>query len=74
MKKMELHGAGNSQIFTCKCGYREKLSAFNERRKKGTGGKAAKQDVQKYLKKQNQVEEPVNNALFEALKKLNLGE
>ena len=72
MKKMELHGEGDGQIFTCKCGYREKLSAFNERRKKGSGGKAAKQDVQKYLKKQNQDEEPVNNALFEALKKLKL--
>lgn len=70
-KKMELHGEGDGQIFTCKCGYREKMSAFNERRKKGSGGKAAKQDVQKYLKQQNQ-EESVNSGLFEALKQLDL--
>ncbi|TQR20771.1 DNA topoisomerase III [Psychrobacillus vulpis] len=71
-KKLELRGEGEGQIFTCKCGYREKLSAFNERRKKSSGGKADKRDVQKYLKKQNQEEEPMNNALAEALKKLNL--
>lgn len=71
-KKLELRGEGEGQIFTCKCGYREKLSAFNERRKKTVGGKADKRDVQKYMKKQNQQEEPVNNALAEALKKLNL--
>lgn len=70
-KKMELHGEGDGQIFTCTCGYREKMSAFNERRKKGSGGKAAKQDVQKYLKQQNQ-EESVNSGLFEALKHLDL--
>lgn len=39
MKKMELHGEGDGQIFTCKCGYREKLSAFNERRKKAPAEK-----------------------------------
>lgn len=71
-KKLELRGEGEGQIFTCKCGYREKLSAFNERRKKTSGGKADKRDVQKYLKKQNKEEEPVNNALAEALKNLKL--
>lgn len=39
---------------------------------KNSGGKVDKRDVQKYLKKQNQEEEPVNTALAEALKKLNL--
>lgn len=71
-KKLELRGEGEGQIFTCKCGYREKLSAFNKRRKTDSGGKADKRDVQKYLKKQDQEEEPMNNALAEALKKLNL--
>ncbi|MEI4768992.1 DNA topoisomerase III [Psychrobacillus sp. FJAT-51614] len=71
-KKLELRGEGEGQIFTCKCGYREKLSAFNERRKKTSGGKADKRDVQKYLKQQNKEEEPVNNALAEALKNLKL--
>ena len=27
-KKLELRGEGDGQIFACKCGYREKLSAF----------------------------------------------
>ncbi len=33
-KRLELRGQGEGQIFTCSCGYREKLSTFNERRKK----------------------------------------
>lgn len=68
-KKLELRGEGDGQIFVCKCGYREKLSAFEARRKKEGGGKVDKRSVQKYLKQQNN-EEPVNNALAEALKGL----
>ena len=33
-KKLELRGEGAGQIFACKCGYREKLSTFQERRKR----------------------------------------
>ncbi len=34
-KRLELRGGqGEGQIFTCVCGYREKLSTFNERKKK----------------------------------------
>lgn len=68
-KKLELRGEGDGQIFVCKCGYREKLSAFEARRKKEGGGKVDKRTVQKYLKQQEK-EEPVNNALAEALKGL----
>ncbi|NRD78111.1 DNA topoisomerase III [Bacillus sp. BRMEA1] len=68
-KKLELRGEGEGQIFVCKCGYREKLSTFQERRKKESSGKVDKRTVQKYLKQQNN-EEPVNNALAEALKGL----
>ncbi|PFA50304.1 DNA topoisomerase III [Bacillus anthracis] len=67
-KKLELRGEGAGQIFACKCGYREKLSTFQERRKKESGNKADKRDVQKYMKQQNKEEEPLNNALAEALK------
>lgn len=70
-KKLELRGEGEGQIFVCKCGHREKLSSFQERRKKNQTGKADKRDVQKYMKKQKQ-EEPINNALAEALSKLKL--
>ncbi|PEQ91174.1 DNA topoisomerase III [Bacillus cereus] len=69
-KKLELRGEGAGQIFACKCGYREKLSTFQERRKKESGNKADKRDVQKYMKQQNKEEEPLNNPFAEALKGL----
>ena len=40
------------------------------RRKKESGGKVDKRTVQKYLKNQQKEEEPLNNALAEALKGL----
>ncbi|MEH6994425.1 DNA topoisomerase III [Neobacillus drentensis] len=67
-KKMELRGEGNGQIFACTCGYREKLSAFEARRKKETGGKVDKRSVQKYLKQQEKEVEPINNAFADLLK------
>ncbi|MBD8067351.1 DNA topoisomerase III [Bacillus sp. PS06] len=72
-KKLELRGQGEGQMFACKCGHREKLSTFNERRKKDANKKVSKSDVAKYMKKQtNQEEEPFNPALAEALAKLKL--
>jgi len=69
-KKLELRGEGEGQIFACKCGHREKLSAFQARREKDSRGKVDKRTVQKYLKNQQKNEEPLNNALAEALKGL----
>jgi DNA topoisomerase-3 len=71
-KKLELRGEGDGQIFACMCGYREKLSSFEQRKKKDNN-KASKQDVSKYLKNQNKNkkdEEPFNNPFAEALAKL----
>ncbi len=71
-KKLELHGEGEGQIFVCSCGYREKLSAFNERRKKEDVN-VSKRDVANYLRNQNKAkEEPMNTALADALAKLKL--
>ncbi|KIL72164.1 DNA topoisomerase III [Pseudobacillus badius] len=70
-KKLELRGEGEGQIFVCKCGYREKMSAFQKRRKQQSGNKATKQDVNQYLKKQSK-DEPINTALADALAKLKL--
>jgi DNA topoisomerase-3 len=67
-KKMELRGGGKGQIFACKCGYREKLSSFEARRKKEGSGKMDKRSVQKYLKKQEKEAEPINNPFAELLK------
>lgn len=71
-KKLELHGQGDGQIFVCKCGYREKLSAFEARRKKEGGGKVDKRSVQKYMKQQEKEAEPINNAFADLLKGLKL--
>ena len=62
-KKMELRGEGDNQMFACTCGYREKLSAFKERRASAGAGK---RDVQNYLQNQKK-EEPKNNAMADAL-------
>lgn len=71
-KKLELRGEGEGQIFTCRCGYREKLSAFNERKNKESN-KVSKKDVSKYLKKQKEASnESINSALADALAKLKL--
>ncbi|WP_445505702.1 DNA topoisomerase III [Niallia sp. 03091] len=67
-KKMELRGEGTGQIFACKCGYREKMSAFEARRKKESGGKVDKRTVQKYMKQQEKEAEPINNAFADLLK------
>ncbi|MDN7241864.1 DNA topoisomerase III [Planococcus sp. N028] len=66
-KKLEMQGEGDGKIFVCKCGHREKLSAF-EKRKKSTQSKATKKDVNQFLKKQD--EPPANTAMADALKKL----
>lgn len=73
-KKLELRGEGEGQIFVCKCGYREKLSAFEARRKKEGSGKVDKRSVQKYMKQQDKEAEPINNAFAELLKGLKLDE
>ena len=71
-KKMELKGKGDAQIFVCRCGHKEKLKAFEERRKKEGAG-VTKKDVARYLNQQKkEAEEPVNNAFAKALAGLNL--
>ncbi|NLN47803.1 MAG: DNA topoisomerase III, partial [Clostridiales bacterium] len=71
-KKLELHGEGEGQIFVCSCGFREKLSSYNERRKKEATN-LSKREVETYLRKQGKgKEEPMNTALADALAKLKL--
>ena len=72
-KKLELRGEGEGRIFVCRCGYREKLSVFEERKKKQGGQKVSKKEVSEYLKKQEKAkDEPINTALADALAKLKL--
>lgn len=71
-KKMEMYGKGETQTFVCSCGYKEKLSAFQNRRKKEGAG-VSKRDVQQYMRKQQkEANEPINNAFAAAFAKLNL--
>jgi DNA topoisomerase-3 len=67
-KKMELRGEGEGRIFTCSCGYREKLSAFAKRKETEKGG-GDKREVQRFLHQQKD-EQPLNTALADALAKL----
>ncbi|MER1987178.1 MAG: DNA topoisomerase III [Solibacillus sp.] len=67
-KKLELRGEGDGQIFVCTCGHREKLSAFEARRKKEGSGKVDKRSVQKFMKEQEKEAEPLNNAFADLLK------
>ncbi|MDD5936022.1 MAG: DNA topoisomerase III [Clostridiales bacterium] len=70
-KKMELRGKGEAQTFFCSCGYKEKLGAFKERRTKEGAG-VSKKDINKYMKKMQAQEEPINSAFADALAKLKL--
>ena len=69
-KKMELRGDGEDKLFFCNCGYREKLSQFNERKAKEKD-KMSKKDVSQFIKKQKkEANEPLNTDLADALSKL----
>ena len=66
-KRMEMFVKGKEETFICACGYKEKLSSFQARRKKEGAG-VNKRDVQKYMKQQQkEAKEPVNNAFAQAL-------
>ncbi|RQD69883.1 MAG: DNA topoisomerase III [Tindallia sp. MSAO_Bac2] len=74
-KKLELRGEGYGRIFVCRCGYREKLSVFEARKKKQGNQKVSKKEVNRYLKEQEKKkDEPINTALADALAKLKLDE
>lgn len=72
-RKMEMYVKGKEETFICStCGYKEKLSSFQQRRAKEGAG-VSKKEVQRYLNKQKkEAQEPVNNAFADALAKLNL--
>ena len=66
-KRMEMIVKGKEETFVCACGYKEKLSSFQARRKKEGAG-VNKRDVQKYLRQQQkEAKEPVNNGFAQAL-------
>ncbi len=69
-KRLELVGEGDSRKFVCSCGYKEKYSSF-QKRKKDENNKMDKKSVSKYLKKLNNDTE-INNPMKDILKDLKL--
>ncbi len=58
-------GQGEGKKFVCRCGYKEKLSSFNKR-KKERRKKGSYKDVKKFMKDKD--DEPFNTALADKLK------
>ena len=65
-KKLELWGEGDKQTFACVCGYREKLSDFQARRRADGAGKS---DVRRYMAQQEQQQSGGSTAMADALAK-----
>ncbi len=64
-KKLEMRGEGDKKAFFCVCGYREKLSDFENRRESSGAGK---RDVEKFLQTQKK-QSTGNSALADQLAK-----
>lgn len=73
-KKLQLRGKGSTAVYSCVCGHRESQEAMDKRFEKHKKGRVSKGDVAKYMKKQQQDDEPFNNPLAEALAKLKLND
>jgi len=67
-KKLELVGEGDGKRFVCACGYKERYSVFQERKKK-ENNKMDKRDVRKFLKNLNKDTE-INNPMKDILSQL----
>jgi DNA topoisomerase-3 len=59
-KKLEIVGEGDGQRLVCKCGYREKLTDFKERKQENQK-QMNKREVQKYLASDDKKVETFNN-------------
>lgn len=68
-KKLSLVGEGEGKRFVCKCGYKETMGHFNEKRKKKKQ-QMGKRDVNRYLNKQSKEDESFNNPFKDLLGKL----
>lgn len=68
-KKLTLHGKGPKAMYSCTCGFRETQEQMDKRFKSRKTGKVSKNEMKKYMKKE---EEPINNPFADALKNLNL--
>lgn len=68
-KKLNMVGEGVGKRFVCKCGYKEKLESFNQKRQ-GNKKQMGKRDVGRYLNKQSTTEENFNSPFANLLDKM----
>ncbi len=68
-KPMELYGEGEKRTYICPCGYREKLSA-SEKRRKADGNAASKQYVKQYMRHQQEEAKEEKTAMQLAFEKM----
>ena len=67
-KRMELVGEGEKRMYVCRCGFRERADKLHQERKQQRG--ASKQEVQRYLKKQQAQDEGGTGAFAAAWAKM----
>lgn len=67
-KKLTLHGTGKKAMYSCTCGFRETQEQMDKRFNSRKTSKVSKRELNKYMQK----EEPVNNPFADALKNLKL--
>lgn len=65
-KPLDLIGEGDLKTFICRCGYKEKLSSFNQRVEKQSN-QMSKKEVQSFLAKTEKKEEAFNNPFAQLL-------
>lgn len=69
-KPMDLVGEGDLKTFICRCGYKEKLSTFNQRVEKRSQ-QMSKKEVQRFLNTTEKKEETFNNPFASLLQDVN---
>jgi len=65
-KPMDLVGEGELKTFICRCGYKEKLTSFNQRVEK-LSNQMSKKEVQSFLNASEKKEESFNNPFAQLL-------
>ena len=73
-KRMEMLVKGEEETFVCACGYKEKLSAFQNRRAKRGSRSQQAGCAEIYEAAAKEASEPVNNAFAQALAGFKLDE
>lgn len=72
-RRLKLYGEGEGRIFVCPCGYREKLTAYHQRKKQEKNYHVSSKEVAQFLARQKKESvQSINTSLADALAKLKL--